>query len=158
MTSHFLLSVQYQKVYTRSHALIHEWRPVSLQLATHNRNLLQGHTIPINTTNTTNMPPFSASPVDVTMIFEPDLQNSGLSVSKTPFLFRHKRVRFASQLTVVAFIPADYRLPLVRAPPPRLTVRQIQEKIKALTKNKSSSIMCNRNSCLKSMFVNMSLS
>jgi hypothetical protein len=83
------------------------------------------------------MPPTSASPVDVTnmMMLEPDLHSSGFPITKKPSLFgrRRRRVRFASQPAEVAIIPTDYTLPLARAPPPRLTIRQIQERIEALT-------------------------
>lgn len=84
------------------------------------------------------MPPTSASPVDVTMIMlEPDLQSSGFPITKNPSLFgrrRRRRVRFASQPAEVAIIPTDYTLPLAREPPPRLTIRQVQERVEALTR------------------------
>lgn len=82
-------------------------------------------------------PTCSTSPVDV-MLLQPDFESTGFPVhsSKKPssIFGRRRRVRFARQLTVEARIPADYRQPLARAPPPRLSIRELQERVESLTR------------------------
>jgi len=71
------------------------------------------------------------------MMLQPDLQSSGFPIhpAKKQTLFqRRRRVRFATQLTVEAHIPANYWERMERAKPPKLTFQELRERVETLTR------------------------
>jgi len=74
-------------------------------------------------------------PTDTIMVLQPDLQTSVFPINsskKTP-TFQRRHVRFAANLFQVATIPMDYREPLARAKPPKLTFSELRERVATLT-------------------------
>lgn len=72
------------------------------------------------------------------LMIQPDLQSSGFPVAhpanKPMFQRPRRRVRFATQLTVEAYIPENYWEPIKPAKPPKLTFRELRERVQMLTR------------------------